>query len=46
MDIFETDRARIKRRLQAGLPILLLAAVWLIYRRYEGFEREEDEEDA
>ena len=31
MDIFETDRARIKRRLQAFLPILLLAAVCLIF---------------
>ena len=31
MDIFETDRARIKRRLQAILPILLLAAVCLIF---------------
>ena len=31
MDIFETDRARIKRRLQTFLPILLLAAVCLIF---------------
>ena len=31
MDIFETNRARIKRRLQAFLPILLLAAVCLIF---------------
>ena len=31
MDIFETDRARIKRRLQTFLPLLLLAAVCLVF---------------
>lgn len=26
--------------------VVCVAAVWLIYRRYEGFEREEDDQDA